>query len=441
MSEQQKVFASLSGAFVAHVLLLFLVFLLLSTRVARSSLDGEKPPEPEKEQEVTILMSELMEQVTTEAPGPEARPFISSDLNRPESQAPQNARFESDRNTTAATEIQPDKMLPGERVPTLDGDSPIPSLTLQNREFVEGRLNEVPSEASSSPDKLSSGAPSREQNARPVSTNSVSRSATGFPSSDQVRKGEGSENIEGAAELPKERTGDKMSRPPGLNEGVETPPSDEPGNAPESSVQRSFVLPSGPSDSTLPGAMSVEKDRKAAPRGEENGKGEAADPVQEKVAAAPEAKPGEVSGELSANEPMALKSADDGLFSSGFSPEERQNVINGSLTRAGQNAVDAEETALGRYKKAVRDAISSTWHRYRQENGEFVTWGILKIEFTVEANGGVKNLQITKNEANAILAEFSLKAIREAELPPMPEDVAKSVGSQGLVIQYDIIIY
>ncbi len=441
MSEQQKVFASLSGAFVAHVLLLFLVFLLLSTREASSSLRGGNPPEPEAPQEVTIMMSDLMEQVTTEAPVPESRPFISTDLNRPESEAPEKARFESDRNTTAATEIQPDKMLPGERVPTLEGDSPIPNLTLQNREFVEGRLNETPSEASSPPDKLSPGMPPGGQAASPVSSSSGARSATGIPSSDQVQKGEDSESIEGATELPKERIGDNMSRPPGLNEGVEIPLSDEPGNAPESSVQRSFVLPSGPSDSTVPGTMSAERDRTAAPRGEENGKGEAADPVQEKVAAAPESKPGEKAAELSANEEMALKSADDGLFSSGFSPEERQNVINGSLARAGQNAVDAEETALGRYKKAVRDAISSTWHRYRQENGEFVTWGILKIEFTVEANGGVKNLQITKNEANAILAEFSLKAIREAKLPPMPEDVAKSVGSQGLVIQYDIIIY
>ena len=53
----------------------------------------------------------------------------------------------------------------------------------------------------------------------------------------------------------------------------------------------------------------------------------------------------------------------------------------------------------------------------------------------------MNNLQITKNEANAILAEFSIKAIREAKLPPMPDDVAKSVGAQGLVIHYDIIIY
>jgi outer membrane biosynthesis protein TonB len=133
--------------------------------------------------------------------------------------------------------------------------------------------------------------------------------------------------------------------------------------------------------------------------------------------------------------------ADEGLFAKGFSPEERQNVINGSLAKEGADAVDAVDTPVGRYKKAVRDSISATWHRYRRDHAEFVTWGILKLEFSVDPTGRVRNLEITKNEANAILAEFSLRAIRDAKLPPMPEEVARSLGSQGLVIQYDIIIY
>ena len=133
--------------------------------------------------------------------------------------------------------------------------------------------------------------------------------------------------------------------------------------------------------------------------------------------------------------------ADEALFSKGFSPEERQNVINGSLMREGADAVDAIGTPMGKYKKAVRDVISAKWHEYRQKNADLITWGILKLEFSVDRAGRVRDLQITKNEANAMLAEFSLRAIREAELPPMPAEVAESVGAKGLVIQYDIIIY
>ncbi len=441
MSEQQKVFASLSGAFVAHVLLLFLVFLLLSTNVANSSLTGGSKAEPEVPQEVTILMSDLMEQITTVAPAPEARPFISTDLNRPESQAPENARFESDRNTTAASELQPDKMLPGERVPTLEGDNPLPNLTLQNREFVEGRLNELPSEVPAPSEEAEPGALRDVSGAMPSGSGSATESTHGSLPAKDVGNGMDREALEGSAEPRKERPDERKRIPKGLDGMAENPSVDRTGEAPEHSAQRSFIDPNGDSEFTVSGQMSAERDGNAAPRGEANGGTEAINAEQENVAEVTKPTSDQVTPGTRTNEPTGLKSADDGLFSSGFSPEERKNVINGSLDRIGQNAVDAEETALGRYKKSVRDAISSTWHRYRQDNAEFVTWGILKLEFTVDAKGGVKNLHITKNEANAILAEFSLKAIREAKLPPMPEDVAKSVGSQGLVIQYDIIIY
>lgn len=439
MSEQQKIFASLSGAFVAHVLLLSLVFLLLSTRSASSSLRGDRRPERDAPKEVTILMSDLMEQITTEVPEPEARPFISTDLNRPESEAPQNARYESDRNTTAASELQPDESLPGERVPTLNGDNPLPHLTLQNREFIEGQLDEAPSTVAAMP-----GAPAGGQPVRPAgSSPKPLLPADSMPAAD-VNEGEEQDDREGEKELPKEMLDGQRSRQEGLNEASVLPDkqTEVAATDPGKTVQRSFVAPSDDPEVPVLGPMSAERDRASASKGEERANTDkTTDPEQMKEASASPPIPEEASGASSANASETLKPADEGLFSSGFSPEERKNVINGSLARVGQNAVDAEETAMGRYKKAVRDVISSTWHRYRQKNGDFVTWGILKLEFTVDREGQVKNLQITKNEANAILAEFTLKAIRDSKLPPMPEDVARAVGSEGLVIQYDIIIY
>ena len=60
MSEQQKFFASVSGALIAHVLLLVVVFLLLSTgSVGSASLNPPRPEEGPKE--VVIDISELME--------------------------------------------------------------------------------------------------------------------------------------------------------------------------------------------------------------------------------------------------------------------------------------------------------------------------------------------------------------------------------------------
>lgn len=410
MSEQQKLFASLSGALVAHLIFFLLVFGFLSTRRANSSsaLRADRPAAAETPREVTVLMSELMEQVRVEPAPPvvAAREFVTTDLNAPEAEAPPEARFESDRNTSAASVLRPDDTLPQEDGPTLDGRSPLERLTLANRDFAEGNQ----------PPALTPAA------AAMVASSSASSAASAVPSPTAGREGTDTEDLTGAPTDPVESPADRMKRPA----------SDAAAEEVTANTRKSFVDAKAGSGAPDLGSMTTEVDRIATSEGTVAETGEVSDPVREKSLPDSALDPGEM---------PASKPGDEGLFSDTFSPEERQNVLNGSPAKAGSAAVDAEATALGKYKKSVRDAISQKWHRYKQDNADFVTWGILKIEFSVDSHGRVNNLQIIKNEANTILAEFSLKAIREAKLPPMPDDVAESVGAQGLVIQYDIIIY
>ena len=410
MSEQQKLFASLSGALVAHLIFFLLVFGFLSTRSANSSSArrGDRPAADEKPREITVLMSELMEQVKVEPAPPvvAAREFVTTDLNAPEAEAPPEARFESDRNTSAASVLRPDETLPQEDGPTLAGKSPLERLTLANRDFTGG--NQPPALAAA---------------AAAMTAPTGASSAAAAPSAPTAgREGTDAEDLAGAPTDPVESPADRLRRPANEVAAEEV----------TANTRKSFVDANADSGAPDLGPMTSEEDREAQSESTVAETGEIADPVKETSLPGAAADPGEM---------PALKPADEGLFSESFSPEERQNVINGSLAKAGRDAVDAEATALGKYKKSVRDAISQKWHRYKQDNADFVTWGILKLEFSVDRHGRVNNLHITKNEANAILAEFSLKAIREAKLPPMPDDVAESVGAQGLVIQYDIIIY
>lgn len=399
-------FASVSGAFVAHVLLLLFVVVLpradsagSSTREARG---GEAAP-----REVTVMMSDLMERLERERlallpepdpPLPADRPFIPTDTNRPEIVAPENARYESDRNTSAASRRRPNEHLPQHDAPTLAGDSPLPHLTLANREFVEGALGEDPARPDAIPAAMAAQVPPR------------SSQGAAFPAPSPSSFAAPEAGLDGGARDGGESEPEARIEAPGLPGEGERSAKEDPGSGSESGRER--PSPEPVASGTEEGAMADD-----APK-----------PPADGSVAPPDS-------------PLSLNLADDGLFSAGFSPEERQGVINGRLAKVGADAVDAEATPMGRYKKAVRDAISAKWHRYRQDNADFVTWGMLKVEFTVDAAGRVRGLEITKNEANAMLAEFSLRAIRDAELPPMPEEVASSVGSSGLVIQYDIIIY
>lgn len=473
--------ASLAGAFAAHLLLLLLVVALPRAHSAASAAAANRPAAGPRE--VAVDLGELMKRLERERaeeeaakveakPKPEppapVRPFVATDTNRPEAAAPENAPFESDRNTSAASRLRPDESLPQHATPTLAGESPLPHLSLADRDHVDGPLDAMPA----SPDPRERGenagrpgpaaalglapatavamaaeapaaaipeatAPDRPPLPAVPPAPSTAAAAAGRRADTPFSVNPGRSGFEEAGAARETSYFDANARieAPSLPEGEDRAAagtgSGEEGEAtmesrepdPLPSATEEGAVPEAPGE--IPAADAIPEPAPSAPEPPEP----VAAPAVPAVPAVPAA-PDE-----------GAKPADEGLFAKGFSPEERQNVINGSLAEEGADAVDAIDTPVGRYKKAVRDAISQRWHRYRQDNADFVTWGILKLEFSVDASGRVRDLEITKNEANAMLAEFTLKAIREAKLPPMPEDVAKSLGSRGLVIQYDIIIY
>ncbi|MDF1824525.1 MAG: hypothetical protein P1U68_07770 [Verrucomicrobiales bacterium] len=374
-------------------------------------------------------MSDLMEQIEPElSPAiDQPKPFMSTDLNDPEAEAPEKARFESDRNTTAASELAPDPSQPQSDLPTTNGDSPLPYFALQNQEFTDGDFDQSPAAqgAATGADQPPAGTPPQ---------SSITDAAPG----EESGKGDSDEVIEGVDSPPVEAPGEKLSRP-------EESPTD--GEFDDSLMVQSF---DDPNSSTVSSAFGdtgpVDQFAASAPKPEESAEvGEISDPAQEKLMRAggtgvdfENSKPADASGASGAD---SMNPADSGLFAEGFSPERIQNTTNGTLSNIGQNAVDAEGTEVGKYKNQVRKEISRMWHRYRLQHGDFVTYGILKLECRIDRHGKVHDLKVVENDANSVLAEFSLKAILDADLPPMTEEVAEKLGPVGLELVYDIIIY
>lgn len=343
MSEQQKVFASVSGALVAHIIFLIGIFVLLATRSeSKDSSVGSRKPVPQP-QEVTVMMSDFMETLEREKVKLEpqgGRKFVSTESNDREDEKPERPRFESDRNTTDASRLQPDEVLPQKDGPTLIGDGSDSDLTLEDQRYSDGDTDRMPS-------------PSRGQG-----------------------KGNGQSGGDSDA-LPS-----KGSRP----------------------QEKIYATQSDSTDAVL-------------------------------------LRDEEVRDESLFNDPTKAKSGGGERGEDGFSAERRQDDRNGKTVKNAPNAVDAEKTAMGEYKQAVRNAVAKKWHLYRAEKEGTVIWGMLKLTFRVDKNGDVQKLQITKNEANATLLDISLRAIRESDLPAMPPEVANEVGKEGLEIRYDIITY
>lgn len=125
---------------------------------------------------------------------------------------------------------------------------------------------------------------------------------------------------------------------------------------------------------------------------------------------------------------------------SGFQPETRVTRIKGNISNRGKASVDAAATPLGRYKKMVSDAIGSRWYYYVNDQIGLLNIGTVSVRFTVSPDGKVGGVKVLSNSSNESFASVSVNSIIEAEIPPIPEDVAKLLDNGRLEIDYSFTI-
>lgn len=125
---------------------------------------------------------------------------------------------------------------------------------------------------------------------------------------------------------------------------------------------------------------------------------------------------------------------------SGFQPETRITRIKGNISNRGKASVNAAATPLGRYKKMISDAIGSRWYYYVNDQIGLLNIGTVDIRFVVSADGKVGKVKVLSNTSNESFASVSVNSIIEAEIPPIPEEVAKLLDNGRIEIDYSFTI-
>jgi outer membrane biosynthesis protein TonB len=113
--------------------------------------------------------------------------------------------------------------------------------------------------------------------------------------------------------------------------------------------------------------------------------------------------------------------------------KQRTNIM-GNITTRGISSVNALGTPLGRYQKIVADSIGSRWYTFVEQKRDLITIGTLRLGFTIDRSGQVKKLKIAENTSNEAFANVCVQAVLEAHLPPIPDDVAATLPSEGLEV-------
>jgi hypothetical protein len=402
---------------VAHVLLLMWVVwelaVVMSERMSRAE-------EVKPEEELTLLYPE---QILPEPPAPppvvpkpEEKSYIRTTQNARSEEAPKQADFVSDRNTKAASELPADEA--GKKnMPSLDGIDPERG-ELASRDYKDGEI--------------------KEDGATPVPAMQMAQGAPAVPL-DPVQK-------------PVE-----VVRPPAPPPAPPPSPPPAPALPEKKVVEVAKAVPLTPLEAMMreqdegeAARLSVEpapKPKEVVP--DQPPVKESPVPEMRTVETPPAPPTPPTPPEMRQPEAVGGAALDPVKRTAGpqdadaFSPFTRTSKVKGTISNRGETAVDAAETPVGRYMRQVTGAVEKKWHFLRRRNADAVTYGSLRLKFFVRADGRVAPPTVLSDraEADVRMLDFTLRAIMEAEIPPIPADLLPLLDGERLEVEDDVLIY
>jgi outer membrane biosynthesis protein TonB len=122
----------------------------------------------------------------------------------------------------------------------------------------------------------------------------------------------------------------------------------------------------------------------------------------------------------------------------GFRGNQEKTRLSGSLSRKGVSALNVADTALGRYHASLSRAVEAEWSRNCTKYRDFITPGILTLRFVIDEKGGIRSVGVVEMiDAGEVQKGFTLNAIRQSKIPPMPKDLLKELDGEPLELIYN----
>lgn len=124
-----------------------------------------------------------------------------------------------------------------------------------------------------------------------------------------------------------------------------------------------------------------------------------------------------------------------------YHPMTQARRMTGAISNHGPASFKTVGTPLGRYQKMLEDAVGSRWYRYVQQQMDLVSIGTTHVTFSVDRSGRIRNVRVAENTSNESFANVCLRSVIEVQMPPIPEDVASTLPSEGLEAEMTFIMY
>ncbi|MDI1313261.1 hypothetical protein [Prosthecobacter sp.] len=425
---------AITGTVVVHAILLVLLTLMFANEAAHKLwLEANQPPKVEEKEEEVLLFPD---QFLPPPPPPKPKPqiYIRTSQNEGSDTAPKNPAFIADRNTLAATVKAPSPDAT-EPMPSMDGLK-LPTRELADRDFKDGDLKDD-ARPMTQPPEVAMLAPKTTEPPSPPTPPSILKPKDAAPPPPPMP-------MELTPETPKPETEKPEKETPADTQKMAKV---EPDKTPLTKMMEEADKELAKVDKNLlplevrkPETMEKMPDTPPTTK-----------PVPKKLETAeemppptPQEKP--IPKALPVVEDEAVTRTTKNQDPNAYTPFTRKQETKGSISNRGKVAsVDAADTPLGRYYRQVTGQVEKKWHVYLHLRRDGATPGYLKIVFYVNKKGKVEGLRVVNaKESNPILTELTVRAIQDAEIPPMPANVLPSLpmnDQERLKIDYDALIY
>lgn len=127
--------------------------------------------------------------------------------------------------------------------------------------------------------------------------------------------------------------------------------------------------------------------------------------------------------------------------SSAYRREQTQTRVHGNISNHGISSVNAVGTPLGRYQKILGDAVGSRWYALVDRNRDRVNIGTVHVEFVVDRAGHITKVRILENSSDESFSNLCLQSVQDAKVPPIPDDLAATLPTDGLPADMTFTIY
>jgi protein TonB len=123
-----------------------------------------------------------------------------------------------------------------------------------------------------------------------------------------------------------------------------------------------------------------------------------------------------------------------------YQRQARPTRLSGSVSNRGKSAVAALSTPLGRYRKAISDAIGSSWYHHIGSRMDLFSYGTVSVVFIIDRNGKARRPRILANSSNESFEIVTVESILSADIPPIPPDILPTLEGGQIEIDYTFSI-